>query len=406
MDRQPFRTPPQWWPPRLSPWWVRFWRWRRRYVRERIQRVLEVDVQGLDHVRDAVRAGHGVLITPNHPGHADSYLLHVAIDRLGMPFYFMTAWQVFERYGFVGRLLLQHHGCFSIDREGRDMRAFKQAVEIMAERSNPLVIFPEGEVYHVNERLTPFREGAAAMAQAAARRGKRPVVCIPCALMYHYVEDPTKQLLDMTARIESSFFWRPRPDLSLPERIYRIAEGLLSLKEIERLGYSCRGSLPERTDHLADAVLKPLESTYGMTDGTGTIPERVKVLRQAAIQRMEHDGASDADVAASMNHLDDAFFALQLFSYPGDYVSEKPSLERVAETLDKLEEDVIGPRTATIRGARRGTVSFGEPIAVESARGPGGGRRAAELTRTLETAVQALIDDISPPERSFGHIPH
>lgn len=404
MDRQPFRTPPQWWPPKLSPGWVRFWRWRRRYVRERVQRVLHVDVHGLDHVQNAVSDGHGVLITPNHPGHADSYLLHVAIDRLGMPFYFMTAWQVFQRYGFLGRLLLQHHGCFSIDREGRDMRAFKQAVEILATRSNPLVIFPEGEVYHVNERVTPFREGAAAMAQAAARRGKRPVVCIPCALKYHYVEDPTAALLEVAARLEAAFFWRPRPDLSLPERIYRIAEGLLSLMEIERLGHSCHGSLPERTDQLADAVLQPLEARYGITDVSGTIPQRVKGVRQAAIQRMEDDSASEAEARASAGDLDEAFFALQLFSYPGDYVAEKPSLERIAETLDKLEEDVLGPRTATIRGARRGTVAFGAPIVVESARGQGGGRRAVELTHTLEAGVQALIDDIPPQERSFGDV--
>ena len=30
-----------------------------------------------------------------------------------------------------------------------------------------LVIFPEGEIYHCNERVTPFREGAAAIAVAA-----------------------------------------------------------------------------------------------------------------------------------------------------------------------------------------------------------------------------------------------
>ena len=54
--------------------------------------------------------------------------------------------------------------------------AFRQAVEILQSRPNPLVIFPEGEVYHLNQRITPFREGPAAMALRwrALRSGPTP----------------------------------------------------------------------------------------------------------------------------------------------------------------------------------------------------------------------------------------
>ena len=34
--------------------------------------------------------------------------------------------------------------------------------------------------------MTPFREGAAAIAVAAARKAKRQIVCIPCAIKYRY----------------------------------------------------------------------------------------------------------------------------------------------------------------------------------------------------------------------------
>jgi hypothetical protein len=79
-----------------------------------------------------------------------------------------------------------------------------------------------------------------------------------------------------------------------------------------------------------------------------------------------------------------------LFSYPGDYVAQQPSVERIAETLDKMEEDVLGFRTARIRGARKATIVFGEPIGVEGERGKKAA--AAVLTRLLEERVQGLLD--------------
>ncbi len=58
------------------------------------------------------------------------------------------------------------------------MQAMKTAVDIMQNRPHPLVIFPEGDVYHTNDRIMPFRDGAAAMALMAARKAERPVVII------------------------------------------------------------------------------------------------------------------------------------------------------------------------------------------------------------------------------------
>ncbi|HCK71932.1 MAG TPA: glycerol acyltransferase, partial [Planctomycetaceae bacterium] len=55
---------------------------------------------------------------------------------------------VFENQGKIGQWLLQKHGAFSIDREGTDMEAMKTAQNILQEKKYPLVIFPEGEVYH------------------------------------------------------------------------------------------------------------------------------------------------------------------------------------------------------------------------------------------------------------------
>ena len=124
MNRQPFEKPPRWWGPKLSPAWIRFWRpWRRR-VQLKKQRLLEVEVRGLEHVQNAVDQGHGVLITPNHSAHADAYSMYEVSDRVGRPFYFMATWHMFTARTVIGRRILQWHGVFSVDREGTDLQAF------------------------------------------------------------------------------------------------------------------------------------------------------------------------------------------------------------------------------------------------------------------------------------------
>jgi len=112
----------------------------------------------------------------------------------------------------------------------------KRSIEILSESPYPLVIFPEGDIYHHSDRISPFRDGAAAIALSASKRADRKIVVIPCALKCFYVSDPTASLEQILLRLESSLHWRPRPDMSLEERVYRIAKGLLTLKELEYLG--------------------------------------------------------------------------------------------------------------------------------------------------------------------------
>jgi 1-acyl-sn-glycerol-3-phosphate acyltransferase len=357
--------------------------------------LLQVDVYGVEHVRSAIAENWGVLITPNHSSHADCYTTYEAADRVGVPFFIMVAWQVFRRGSRLRRLSLQHHGCFSIDREGTDLQAFRQAVEILQSRRNPLVVFPEGEVYHCNERLTPFREGPAAMALLAARKASRPIVCIPCAMKYTYIETPMPELLRLMDELERAIHWRPRPDLDLAQRIYHFAEGALALKEIEYLGHTGSGPLPQRLGELVNFILGCIEGRLGIDSPAATVPERIKALRHHLIQRLEamKDGGSERRQCEE--DLDDVFLAVQLFSYPGNYVAERPTVERTAETLDKFEEDVLGLPTATVRGVRKATVVFGEPIRVAGDRGK---NAAAQLTTVLEERVQSLLDDSRTPE--------
>lgn len=377
----------------MTPWLVRLWRGRINRDLARGQRIVKLDIAGVEHVQQALAAGAGVLITPNHSFHYDSYVLIEAAHRVGTPFHFLTAWQVFAMSKWYEQIVLQWHGCFSINREAADLGAFKTSVEILRSKREPLVIFPEGDIYHNNDRVTPFRDGAAAIAMSAAKKADRPIVCIPCAMKCFYLDDPSPDLGELMTRLEESIHWRPRHDLPLVERLYRFAEGLLSLKELEHLGQPQSGPLKARTLQLADAVLSRLETRHGVPNKGGIVPERVKEVRRAVIKQIDQNGQDDALKKQLAVDMDDLFFVVQLFSYPGDYVAQRPTIERLAETLDKFEEDVLRAETPGIRGTRRAVVRFGEPIAVPKERQGSGA--VEQWTDVMESRVQGLLDEVN-----------
>src|SRR5579884_1530793 len=229
MDRLPYRSAPRWWAPNLRPPFVRALRpyriWRHQ---KRKERVVDVEVRGLEHLRGALINGCGVLIACKHVGHADAFVMLAAGDELGVPFYYLVGWQVFELLSPFSRWVLRRHGAFSIDRESFDLRAFRKAVELLRTSRHPLVVFAEGEVYHHGERVFPFRPGVAAIALKAACQGNRPIVAVPTAIKYEYVEDIAPRLAEVMTALEQHLLWQPRPHLALSERLHRLAHGVLA----------------------------------------------------------------------------------------------------------------------------------------------------------------------------------
>lgn len=433
MNIQPYRVPDRRWSPKLTPWWFQLARfWRRRALKK--QQIESIVVEGLEHLENAKRSGHGILLTPNHSFHWDSYCLLEAAERLRSPFYIMTAWQVFAQSSWFECESMQRCGCFSVDREGNDIQSLKTAVDVMQNQPHPLVIFPEGDVYHTNDRVTPFRDGAAAMALMAARKAQRPVVIIPVAIKRWYMQNPTPSMLSTAEQLERRLYWRPRRQLELRQRILHIADGLLSLKELEHLGRSRNGTLPYRIKHLACSVLSCCEDRYSIKDRDAMIPERIKEVRRRIIQAQQaasvaatngsttnsaatNTTAADSALINSTEQIvapkqaigfgqateeerqqwsadmEDMFFVTQLYSYPGDYMEQNPTWERQAETLDKLEEDALGASYPSVRGPRRVVVKFDEPY--ELPRGKEKRLSAAEATDHIERRVQWMLDDLN-----------
>ena len=185
---------------------------------------------------------------------------------------------------------------------------------------------------------------------------------------------------------------RPRPCRLSPTRCPAIGS---PLKELEFIGHTQSGSIPERIGRLSEFVLQRLEQRYEL-DGQGVpIPQRVKKLRQQIVGQLKENRAGTVERKNYDADLDDVFLVVQLMSYPGNHVAERPNIERIAETLDKLEEDVIGVPLATRRGAVGATILFGEPIEIQ--RDASATRAVPELTRLLESRVQTLLLTIDTP---------
>jgi len=403
MNPQPFETPPRYWSSRLSPTFVdRYTRWRNRDLRR--QGIEKIDVTGGEIVAAAIQAGCGVLLACNHSYHYDSYVLIEAGRRHGWYPQILTAWQVFMMYRRVGQWVLQKHGCFSINREGNDAHALRHAVSILTSGSAPLLIYPEGDIYHSNDRVMPFQEGTALIALMARNRQQRPIVMIPCATKYFYTRSPERELHNLMDRLERHIGWRPARQHSLLERIYRFGNGFLALKEVEYLGQARAGTIRERLAYLANSILTRIRERHQLPLRGKDLPEHIRFLRIHLIRQLEQISRNrdfspqprerQAGLRADMQ---DLFFVTQLSSYHGDYSAENPTIERMAETIDKFEEDVFALQAPTPRGRRIACVRFGTPVELNDWTDS-----APTLTLMLERRVQQLLNEIRPPAHDLA----
>lgn len=387
---------PDFWPPRPSGFWrAALEPFRRWYLRSHYG-IAAVDVERHDEAFRGIGAGDGVLVAPNHSHDSDPHVMLEASRRLGRRFYFMAAWQMFRAHGGLDGFVLQRLGAFSVDREGCDRRAIQQAIALLTSGKS-LLVFPEGEIYRLNDRLTPLLDGVAFMALSAQRdlaktAAGRRVWIVPAAIRYRYVDDIRPRLEAVVERLEGRFALSPRHGASLNERILRYGEMLLTIKEKEKLGHSCEaeGDLPTRIARLVEKLLSRQERAYLKQSPSGeTVALRVKALRRHLVGIWTDDSADAGARRLARDALDDVQLALQAYSYPGNYISENPSVERIAETIEKLEEDLDGH--ALPHGQRRARVLFGAPIDLSQA-GEGRPRVVAEkLTDRLEEAIRSLM---------------
>lgn len=390
-------------PPVDRPWlWPVLRLLNRHFFLRRFYNVPKIQCHGIEALVAAVKAGDAVVLAPNHADHADVHVLSEVTAQVGITPRFMGAREIFEA-GSLNAFALQSAGVFSVDRDGADIAAIKMALSILEEGKHPLVIYPEGEIYHHHEWLDPLHDGLASILLRVAKRlpAERGAKVFPVAFRFEYEPGVADTFAARLAAIERTISWAPKQDLPVVERLYRLGPGILAAKETEYFGDASTGTLTERLEKFRERLLVDLEARRGRDARAVTVPERVRALR-FRLRRELLDDESPPDAAERHALLADVkrvHLAYQVYSYPGVYLAEKPSDDRVAETLTKLEEDLLGKASYPV--GRTATIVFGEPIDVSAALKAGelaDKSGPLELTARLEKALGGLLGRTRRPD--------
>lgn len=379
-------------PPYHGRWWAKFFQACLPWYLDRWWGIDRVECRGLERLRESIVAGHGVLLAPNHPRGADPFVIGWLSRAVGHPFFCMASWHLFMDGGLQA-WALRRMGAFSIFREGMDRTAVNTAIEILVTAERPLVIFPEGTVSRANDRLNPLMEGTALIARSAAKRRAKTtppgeVVIHPVALRYRYQGDVRRAIEPVLEEIERRLTWRTRPETAPLDRIRKIADAILGLKELEYMGEPQQASLGERQTRLIEHILQPLEAEWVKGDGAGHVVARVKRLRGAILPGLVKGDLDQAEIEHRWRQLGDCTLAQQLGWYPPGYLDADSPSDRILETVERFEEDLSGH----VRTHRPFNVliEVGEPIAVAAERDRHA--PADPLLESIEHALKAMLE--------------
>ena len=390
-------------PPYRGRWFSWLFRlWLKPFLKKRYG-LVDYRFEGAEHLRDSLRAGHGIILCPNHSRDSDPMLMGMLCREIPCHIYSMASWHVFRQSaleGHVARLL----GGFSVFREGIDREALDTAVKIVVSGERPLVMFAEGVISRSNDRLLALMDGVSFVGRVAARKraeqnppGK--VVVHPIAIRYELIGDLQNCIGPTLTALEKRTFWKTFEYNSHRDRIRRLAVALLASREVEILGDSRQGPLRERIQFLVDSVLCPYEKRWFGRSKAGDVIVRVKDLRAAILPELMQPDRTEPQKQELWRVLTDCYYVQSLSLYPQDYLDDNVrgplTPERIAETVHRLEEDLTD--RITLKPDWRVHIRIGEPIFVEAVR-----KLRGEDVVMKELRKQLLnllgVDDWWPPE--------
>jgi 1-acyl-sn-glycerol-3-phosphate acyltransferase len=353
-------------PPHRGTWWPTLIQWLQLYARHlRAKDGIEsFEIRDSELLSESLRAGHGILLTPNHSRTSDPLVMGWLARHVGTHVFAMASWHLFNQDAFTA-WAIRKMGGFSIYREGVDRQAIDTAIDILVNAERPLIIFPEGATTRTNDRLHALLDGVAFIARTAAKkRAKRDagkVVVHPVALKYLFHGNLEQAISPVLAEIEHRFSWQVQHDLPLHERIFKIGRALLCLKEIEYFGREQAGRMADRILGLINRLLHPLEVEWLGMAQEGPIVPRVKNLRMKILPDMVRGSIETQERNRRWRQLADIYLSQQVASYPLDYLVQ-PTVDRLLETVERYEEDLTD--TVRVHGKRKVVIQVGEPIEV------------------------------------------
>lgn len=379
--------------------------------------VESVDIPDEDARRLYRLAGEHLLLTPNHPTNDDPALLFALSKAIGVPFHYLCCREAFDHlHGWWG-WTIQRLGAYSVVRGTTDRESFRTTRALLVAPAGKVVIFPEGEMHSQNDTLLPFHAGVVQLAFWALEDLRKAgdtasVSLLPIGLRYFFTQD-------MTAEIDESLYRLERivcpPGAAQEEAVGNSYARMrcvgIQMLEIMEAEYGLKGrhvegetDLTPRMTALKSVLLDRAAGLIGVElPADATLSERMRLLINC-VYTVTHDEALEKrspygarvhrqQSARASPLLADLNRVANWIAVQDNYVRARPTPERMADTLRRLEIEAFGK--AFLHGRRRAQVRVGEPINLaacyDAYRADKKGT-VMRLTHELESAVQALLE--------------
>ncbi|QKQ74483.1 1-acyl-sn-glycerol-3-phosphate acyltransferase [Nostoc sp. TCL240-02] len=327
-----------------------------------------------------------------------------------------------------------------IQRGKADWTGLRSARDLFANGKFPMAAAPEGATNGLSENISPLEPGIAQLGFWCAEdlhKAERPeqVLIVPVGIKYSYVDAPWDAIANLLTELEAASGLPVNSAEnasieSLYPRLLTLAEHLLSLMEKFYTRFyhlklpdikTVVGEIEDRNEALAvrlQALLNAallISEQYFDLQSKGTLSDRCRRVEQAGWNYIFREDFKDAkgvsaveralggrvaeEANARMWHmrLVESFVAVS-----GNYIREKPTVERFAETTLILWQMITKIKGAKgiqrpQLGKQKVKINVGEPISI-SERYPtyqenrlSARQAVADVTNDLQHALEGLI---------------
>jgi 1-acyl-sn-glycerol-3-phosphate acyltransferase len=360
-------------------------------------------------------------ISLQHPIHA-----HFIYDRG------ITLWAG-SHVGWIASRL----GATPIQRGKADWTGLRSARDLFANGRFPMAAAPEGVTNGLSEIVNPLEPGIAQMgfwcAEDLHKAGRdEQVLIVPIGIQYSYVADPWDAIANLLTQLETYSGLSPTPPNSPPPdslypRLLHLAERLLCLMEdfYTRFYHQKLPEIPAQSEEinifiaarlnaLLNIVLQVAEQYFDLQP-KGNFNDRCRRVEQAGWNYIFREEYKDVKALSSLERdlgdriAEEANLRMwhmrlveSLVAVTGNYVHEKPTAERFAETTLLIWDVVTRIRGGNLfqrplLGKQRAKITVGEPLSI-SERYPvykgsrqGARQAVADFTKDLQHVMEGLI---------------
>jgi 1-acyl-sn-glycerol-3-phosphate acyltransferase len=365
--------------------------------------ILEKDLLQIENLPP----GSGVILLSNHADEADFKVCVEVSRRCKRRFFYMMNREAFDEVSGLAGWLFQRLGAFSVERGGDTAKSKGYAVDVVAGGRDVLVVFPEGEIYYLNDSVQHFKSGAIEIAMQALNQGRSndpnwSVYVVPMAIKYQYRHSITDILEKRVQILEKKLSYFAKKQV-LKERIGSILSEVLHRKEIAleiAAGSERLSELSGRVKDVQKSLLHMLEDRYGRSEpdeSAAAIDRSWRLsshLRQLVAQAKSRTNKVMNRLRSDLSELK---HIAEMDSWQPNYIADDPSQERLAEMVLKLEREVCGVKRPLQVAPRSAFVRIAKPIDLKEylpdyKLDPRKTRR--DVTEEMHQTIQNLIDGL------------